>query len=168
MAISQFDSFIKTLKKVFMLDQAELDFGIYRIMNQKRKDIEKYLNENLKTQVTEVLSNNKSSQVAEFENELKEARKAAKLKSQKMFMVGVFSVFCTCALGFSGFLLGQAELTELTDKSCKASRELEQIQSLNTQLAVKLKSLSVANSFEKNDVPVEIVKVHKGDVAKRS
>ena len=62
-----------------MLDQAELDFGIYRIMNQKRKDIEKYLNENLKTQVTEVLSNNKSSQVAEFENELKEARKAAEM-----------------------------------------------------------------------------------------
>lgn len=79
MAISQFDSFIKTLKKVFMLDQAELDFGIYRIMNQKRKDIEKYLNENLKTQVTEVLNNNKSSQVAEFENELKEARKAAEM-----------------------------------------------------------------------------------------
>lgn len=79
MAISQFDSFVKTLKKVFMLDHAELDFGIYRIMNQKRKDIEKYLNENLKTQVTEVLSNNKSSQVAEYENELKEARKAAEM-----------------------------------------------------------------------------------------
>lgn len=62
-----------------MLDHAELDFGIYRIMNQKRKDIEKYLNENLKTQVTEVLSNNKSSQVAEYENELKEARKAAEM-----------------------------------------------------------------------------------------
>lgn len=79
MATSQFDSFIKTLKKVFMLDQADLDFGIYRIMNQKRKDIEKYLNENLKTQVTEVLNNNKSSQVAELENELKEARKAAEM-----------------------------------------------------------------------------------------
>lgn len=79
MATSQFDSFIKTLKKVFMLDQADLDFGIYRIMNQKRKDIEKYLNENLKTQVTEVLNNNKSSQVAELEIELKEARKAAEM-----------------------------------------------------------------------------------------
>lgn len=77
MATSQFDSFIKTLKKVFMLDQADLDFGIYRIMNQKRKDIEKYLNENLKTQVKEVLDKNKSSKVAELENELKEARKAA-------------------------------------------------------------------------------------------
>ena len=77
MATSQFDSFIKTLKKVFMLDQADLDFGIYRIMNQKRKDIEKYLNENLKTQVEEVLDKNKSSKVAELENELKDARKAA-------------------------------------------------------------------------------------------
>lgn len=38
-----------------MLDQAELDFGIYRIMNQKKADIENYLNKNLKAQVTEIL-----------------------------------------------------------------------------------------------------------------
>ena len=114
----------------------------------------------------EVVEEQRKARIYELPS--KKARKAAKLKSQKMFMVGVFSVFCACALGFSGFLLGQAELTEVTDKSCKASRELEQIQSLNTQLAVKLKSLSVANSFEKNGTPVEIVKVHKGDVAKRS
>lgn len=114
----------------------------------------------------EVVEEQRKARIYELPS--RKARKAAKLKSQKMFMVGVFSVFCTCALGVSGFLLGQAQLTEVTDKSCKAARELEQIQSLNTQLAVKLKSLSVANSFEKNDTPIEIVKVHKGDAAKRS
>ena len=77
MATSQFEAFKQTLKKVFMLDQADLDFGIYRIMNQKRADIEKYLNENLKAQVKETLENNKSSQLSELENELKEAKKAA-------------------------------------------------------------------------------------------
>ena len=31
------------LKEVFQLDQADLDFGIYRIMNQKRDDIIDFL-----------------------------------------------------------------------------------------------------------------------------
>ncbi len=77
MVTPQFESFKKTLKKVFMLDQADLDFGIYRIMNQKRNDIEKYLNENLKNQVTEILEKNKSSQVKDLERELVDAKKAA-------------------------------------------------------------------------------------------
>ncbi len=77
MVTPQFESFKKTLKKVFMLDQADLDFGIYRIMNQKRNDIEKYLNENLKNQVTEILEKNKSSQVSDLEKELVDAKKAA-------------------------------------------------------------------------------------------
>ena len=98
----------------------------------------------------------------------KKARKAAKLKSQRMLLASAFSVFCACALGVSGFIMGQVQLTEIVDKSGKASRELEQIQSLNTQLSVKLKSLVATNSFEKNEVHVEVVKVHKGDSAKRS
>lgn len=35
--------FIKKLKEIFMMDHAELDFGIYRIMNQKRSDIQDFL-----------------------------------------------------------------------------------------------------------------------------
>lgn len=98
----------------------------------------------------------------------KKARKVAKLKSQRMLLASAFSIFCVCALGVSGFIMGQAQLTEIVDKSGKAARELEQIQSLNTQLSVKLKSLNSTNSFAKSDTPVEIVKVHKGDLAKRS
>ncbi|MCD8296070.1 MAG: site-specific DNA-methyltransferase [Prevotella sp.] len=60
-----------------MLDQADLDFGIYRIMNQKRNDIEKYLNGNLKAQVTEILERNKSAQTEKIEEELAKAKKDA-------------------------------------------------------------------------------------------
>ena len=55
---------INTLKEVFMLDKAELDFGIYRIMNQKRKDIEQFLEVDLVPQVQEIL---KSSQALDAE-----------------------------------------------------------------------------------------------------
>ena len=34
-----FKKFKKALQEMLMLDQADLDFGIYRIMNQKRADI---------------------------------------------------------------------------------------------------------------------------------
>lgn len=43
------------LAEILQLDQAELDFGIYRIMNQKRKDIEAFLNYRLVPEVTKIL-----------------------------------------------------------------------------------------------------------------
>lgn len=56
-----------------MLDQAELDFGIYRIMNQKRKDIDKYLDEDLVKQVQTVISENASGKSKEIEKQIEEA-----------------------------------------------------------------------------------------------
>lgn len=56
-----------------MLDQAELDFGIYRIMNQKRKDIDKYLDEDLVKQVQAVISENASGKSKKIEKEIEEA-----------------------------------------------------------------------------------------------
>ena len=39
---------LKTLlAELFQLDQAELDFGIYRIMNAKREEITRFLNNDL-------------------------------------------------------------------------------------------------------------------------
>ena len=52
---TQFERFKGALEKMLMLDQADLDFGIYRIMNQKRTDIAKYLHNELKKQVTEAV-----------------------------------------------------------------------------------------------------------------
>lgn len=55
MATSYYNSFVEKLKEIFMMDHAELDFGIYRIMNQKHKDIERFLDAQLLPQVNEVL-----------------------------------------------------------------------------------------------------------------
>lgn len=67
---TQFDRFIATMKKVLMLDQADLDFGIYRIMNQKRDQIESYLNNDLRRQVTEAIRENASSDAEALKKEL--------------------------------------------------------------------------------------------------
>ena len=57
-----FEEFCATLKRTFMLDVAEeLDFGIYRIMNLKRKDIEDFLDNRLKDMVEQEIANNISS-----------------------------------------------------------------------------------------------------------
>lgn len=47
---------IATLEEIFQLNQADLDFGIYRIMNQKRDEINDFLKNKLLTQVNETLS----------------------------------------------------------------------------------------------------------------
>ncbi len=44
------------LREMFQLDQADLDFGIYRIMNQKRDEIEKFMNKDLLPQVEAAFS----------------------------------------------------------------------------------------------------------------
>lgn len=51
MAQNYYDAFIAKLQEIFMMDHAELDFGIYRIMNQKRNDIETFLKTKLLPQV---------------------------------------------------------------------------------------------------------------------
>lgn len=73
MASQQFDRFKSTLSELFMLDQADLDFGIYRIMNQKRKDIENYLNNRLPKQVKELLEKNASHSSIDLQKKLEEA-----------------------------------------------------------------------------------------------
>ena len=53
-----------------MLDQADLDFGIYRIMNQKRAQIEEYLHKDLRKQVAEAISENASTDAVALKKEL--------------------------------------------------------------------------------------------------
>lgn len=36
------------LKEMFQMDQADLDFGIYRIMNEKRDEITRFLEQDLR------------------------------------------------------------------------------------------------------------------------
>lgn len=75
MATSYYESFIKKLKEIFMMDHAELDFGIYRIMNQKRSDIQDFLETDLLPQVKQLLAENNSAASA-LNEELKQAIQA--------------------------------------------------------------------------------------------
>ena len=51
MATDYYRKFIEKLQEIFMMDHAELDFGIYRIMNQKRDEINRFLQVDLLPQV---------------------------------------------------------------------------------------------------------------------
>jgi adenine-specific DNA-methyltransferase len=75
--MTNYKKLIDTLKEVFMLDKAELDFGIYRIMNQKRKDIEQFLEVDLVPQVQKVLSESLSVDKQALQKELDDAIKSA-------------------------------------------------------------------------------------------
>jgi len=51
MPISNYEKLRSLLAELFQLDQADLDFGIYRIMNQKRDEIVRFLDKDLLPQV---------------------------------------------------------------------------------------------------------------------
>ncbi|MCH2236129.1 MAG: hypothetical protein MK078_17995 [Crocinitomicaceae bacterium] len=68
---------IKVLEEIFQLNQADLDFGIYRIMNYKRDEILQFLNEDLIPQVKAILSENLSGDKSSVQKDLDDAIKAA-------------------------------------------------------------------------------------------
>jgi len=70
-----YQKLISILKEMFQLDQSDLDFGIYRIMNYKRNEIEKFLNEDLLPQVRTELEKYISVEQKSIEKELKELTK---------------------------------------------------------------------------------------------
>jgi adenine-specific DNA-methyltransferase len=59
------------LKELFQFDSSDLDFGIYRIMNYKRKEIERFIEEELigkiKEELSTLCSQDKSQVEEEFE-----------------------------------------------------------------------------------------------------
>lgn len=67
----QYDAFIRTLQSIFMMDHEELDFGIYRIMNYKRDEINNFLKDCLLEQVDDILSKTVDNEQIEKEKELK-------------------------------------------------------------------------------------------------
>jgi adenine-specific DNA-methyltransferase len=48
--------FTDLMKQVFELDKSDLDFGIYRIMNIRKAEIEKFLTEGLPEKVRDTLA----------------------------------------------------------------------------------------------------------------
>jgi adenine-specific DNA-methyltransferase len=65
-----FEKLKKKLAELFQLDQADLDFGIYRIMNERRDEINRFLESDLLPQVRKAFGEYKSSDKAEIQKEL--------------------------------------------------------------------------------------------------
>ncbi len=68
----------RLLAEVFQLDQAELDFGIYRIMNAKREEITRFFDQDLLPQVREAFQAYEAENRGAVEAELAEAIEKAK------------------------------------------------------------------------------------------
>ncbi|QJE09583.1 site-specific DNA-methyltransferase [Avibacterium paragallinarum] len=65
------------LKEIFQTDRADLDFGIYRILNSRADQINDYLNHKLPQKIRQALSQANQGQMAQWQNELAEAEKQA-------------------------------------------------------------------------------------------
>jgi len=70
---SNFEKLRKLLEELFQLDQADLDFGIYRIMNQKRDEVVRFLNKDLLPQVKQAFTQYQSADKVEVKKKLDKA-----------------------------------------------------------------------------------------------
>jgi len=68
------EKFQDLLRELFEFECADLDFGIYRIMNYKRQVIEDYINKSLPNVIKEKLCKGTLAKQEKLQNELKEAR----------------------------------------------------------------------------------------------
>lgn len=75
---TNFEKLQKLLEELFQLDQADLDFGIYRIMNQKRDEVVRFLEKDLRPQVKKAFSQYRSADKAGLQEELDKAIEQAK------------------------------------------------------------------------------------------
>lgn len=75
---TSFEKLQTLLSELFQLDQADLDFGIYRIMNQKRDEITRFLNKELLPQVKTAFAQYHPADKRLLEEKLEEARQAAR------------------------------------------------------------------------------------------
>jgi adenine-specific DNA-methyltransferase len=73
--MSNYNQLKDVLNEIFELNKADLDFGIYRIMNQKRKQVNEFIEKQLPEDIKQALSETQSSDKTEIEGELKTLKK---------------------------------------------------------------------------------------------
>jgi len=76
--MTSYEKLKSKLAELFQLDQADLDFGIYRIMNAKREEITKFLEDDLLPQVKKAFEEYKPSDKAEIQKELDKVIKSVR------------------------------------------------------------------------------------------
>ncbi len=74
---AKFEALKSKLRELFELDKSDLDFGIYRIMAAKNKEITAFLDRHLKATVREVLESRGSDESTKLASEISKAREAA-------------------------------------------------------------------------------------------
>ena len=70
--------FVELLKRIFEMDKSDLDFGIYRILNIRKNEIEKYFSESLPQKIAEILTPFAEQGVEGVRKEMAELEKSAK------------------------------------------------------------------------------------------
>jgi adenine-specific DNA-methyltransferase len=78
MAENSLEKFKKLLAELFMFDQADLDFGIYRIINAKRDEITRFLNNDLLPQVRTAICELEQADRTALQTDLAKAIEQAK------------------------------------------------------------------------------------------
>jgi len=62
------------LKRLFQFETSDLDFGIYRILNYKREQIEKFIQEDLKNKVESAFAKHKGERLTNINQRFEEAK----------------------------------------------------------------------------------------------
>lgn len=75
MTTTQQKKFIDLLKEIFQFDQADLDFGIYRIMNQKRDEVTNFLEKELVPQVQKAFEKYKNADIETIKQQIEDLEK---------------------------------------------------------------------------------------------
>ena len=74
---AKFEALKSKLRELFELDKSDLDFGIYRIMAAKNKEVTAFLDRHLRESVREVLESRGSDESTKIAGEIAKAREAA-------------------------------------------------------------------------------------------
>lgn len=65
------------LKEIFQINRADLDFGIYRILNSRNREISDYLEKKLPAKVQAAFADSQQTQIVQWQKELDEAKAQA-------------------------------------------------------------------------------------------
>lgn len=70
--MSKYNELVTKLREIFQIDRPELDFGIYRILNARAGEINRYLEQRLPEKVKQAISAGSAAQQAQVTQELKD------------------------------------------------------------------------------------------------
>ncbi|MBR4626102.1 MAG: site-specific DNA-methyltransferase [Ruminococcus sp.] len=71
------DDFIKLMKGIFELDKSDLDFGIYRIMNIRKAEIESFLSDGINEKIEKILAPFAKNDTDDIKKQIAEIEKQA-------------------------------------------------------------------------------------------